>query len=107
MISRAALGIVVAASFLVPASAEDEQESRSIAPLPERIQFNRDIRPILSENCVECPGPSAQARKGNLRLDVRESAFAPAESGKIALVPGDLKKSELWARAATADAAEE
>jgi len=99
------LGSLIAASFLFGAvAAEDEQESKSLVPIPERIQFNRDIRPILSENCVKCHGPAAQARKGNLRLDQKESAFAPAESGKIALVPGDLKKSELWVRIATNDA---
>src|SRR5258705_12947255 len=70
MNSRTVLGSLLAATFLLGgAAAEDEQESKSLVAIPERIQFNRDIRPILSENCVKCHGPAAQARKGNLRLD--------------------------------------
>ncbi|HXX92267.1 MAG TPA: DUF1549 domain-containing protein, partial [Planctomycetota bacterium] len=92
------LAFLLAASFLTAAGAQEKDP-----PLPERIQFNRDIRPILSDNCMKCHGPSAQARKGNLRLDRRESAFAPAESGKTAVVPGDLPKSELWNRITTVD----
>src|SRR5207253_1918352 len=95
---RATLGSLIAAAFLcLGAGPEDEPR------LPDQVQFNRDIRPILSENCVKCHGPHAPSRKGNLRLDNRDSAFAPAEAGKTALVPGDLKKSELWSRVSTAD----
>ncbi|RPH35601.1 MAG: hypothetical protein EHM91_17005, partial [Planctomycetota bacterium] len=77
------------------------QDSKSLVAIPERVVFNRDIRPILSDNCVQCHGPGT--RKGNLRLDLRDSAFGPAESGKIALVPGDLEKSELWQRISTTE----
>ncbi len=63
-----------------------------------KIDFNRDIRPILSDNCYACHGPDEQARKGKLRLDVAESALA-----KHAVVPRDLKKSELWSRVTTKD----
>jgi hypothetical protein len=104
MIARFWQGGIIAAAFLLGAAAPDEQEQKSLVPIPERIQFNRDIRPILSEHCVKCHGPSAQARKGKLRLDQKESAFGPAESGKIAVVPGDLQKSELWARVSTTEA---
>jgi len=68
----------------------------SLAPAsaaPRKIDFNRDIRPILSDNCYACHGPDEKARKAKLRLDVAESALA-----KHAVVPKDLKKSELWAR---------
>jgi hypothetical protein len=98
---RTVLGILLAAPLLFIGAAA--QENKPADSLPDKVQFNRDIRPILSENCVKCHGPNAQARKGNLRLDTRDSAFAPAESGKIALVPGDLRKSELWARVTTSD----
>ncbi len=64
-----------------------------------RIDFNRDIRPILSDNCYACHGPDEKARKAKLRLDVAESALA-----KKAVVPKDLKRSELWARITTKDA---
>ena len=68
---------------------------------PRKVDFNRDIRPILSDNCYACHGPDEKARKAKLRLDVAESALA-----KKAVVPKDLKHSELWARVSTKDANE-
>jgi hypothetical protein len=70
------------------------------------LSFNRDIRPILSDNCFACHGQDARQRKAGLRLDVREDALKPAKSGKRALVPGTAAKSELWARVNHADADE-
>ena len=40
----------------------------------EKLQYNRDIRPILAENCFACHGPDSAARKADLRLDLREIA---------------------------------
>ncbi|MFN5531821.1 MAG: c-type cytochrome domain-containing protein, partial [Planctomycetaceae bacterium] len=62
------------------------------------LSFNRDVRPILSENCFACHGPDKGNRKAELRLDLREAATAPAESGDIAIVPGDVQKSVLLER---------
>ena len=62
------------------------------------ISFERDIQPILSENCFHCHGPDAEARKARLRFDQRDSALAPAKSGAIAIVPGRPADSELVAR---------
>ena len=59
----------------------------------DKISYNRDIRPILSDNCFHCHGPDLKARKGKFRLDVREDAVA-----KGAIVPGKPKESELVAR---------
>lgn len=55
------------------------------------VDFNRDIRPILSDKCFQCHGPDAEAREADLRLDRREDALA-------ALVPSDPAASELFAR---------
>jgi hypothetical protein len=71
---------------------------------PTKLSFNRDIRPILAENCYACHGLDARQRKGKLRLDVRENAIQPAKSGQTAIVPGDLDHSELIARITTDDA---
>ena len=57
------------------------------------LQYNRDIRPILAENCFACHGPDSAARKADLRLDKREAAV---KAGAIA--PGDTEASELIAR---------
>lgn len=57
------------------------------------IDFNRDIRPILAENCFYCHGQDSNKRQGDLRLDLRDSAIQPG-----AIVPGDAPKSKLFQR---------
>lgn len=68
-----------------------------------RIDFNRDIRPILSQNCFLCHGPDEAERKGKLRLDSREDALKAGSSGNPAIVPGQPEKSELLARVTHSD----
>ena len=65
--------------------------------------FSRDVRPILSQHCFKCHGPDDKARKGGLRLDLRESATKETKSGGIALVPGKPDQSELVARIFSSD----
>jgi mono/diheme cytochrome c family protein len=72
------------------------------AAIPALIKFDRDIRPILAENCFACHGPDAHKRKAKLRLDTREGAFATHED-HAAIVPGDLAKSELIRRITATD----
>ncbi len=74
------------------------------ARLPaQSIDFNRDIRPILSGKCSQCHGPDDAVRKAGLRLDVRDSALKELQSGHRAIVPGDAAKSELIARVSSTD----
>src|SRR3984893_18140545 len=61
------------------------------------VEFNRDIRPILADNCFPCHGPDKNKRKGDLRIDLEEDAFAD-RGGSFALVPGKLDQSELYLR---------
>ncbi len=63
------------------------------ATAPDDIRFNRDIRPILSDNCYRCHGPDRNSRMMDLRFDRRESAIE-----KGAIVPGDPAASKLVAR---------
>lgn len=63
----------------------------------DRIEFNRDIRPILSENCFHCHGPDEQGREADLRLDMK-----PPE-GSAVIVAGQSSLSELFRRVSTSD----
>ncbi len=68
--------------------------------------FNREIRPILSDNCVRCHGPDESERKGGqngLRLDTLEGATEDLGGGGFAIVPGDPAKSELLMRVKSDD----
>jgi hypothetical protein len=86
---RAALLGAAAAAGLRLAAAEG-----GVAP----VDFNRQVRPLLSENCFRCHGPDAASREARLRLDQRDAALLPAKSGAIAIVPGDPDRSELITR---------
>ncbi|MCX6850170.1 MAG: PSD1 and planctomycete cytochrome C domain-containing protein [Verrucomicrobia bacterium] len=67
--------------------------------VPAKIEFNRDVQPILSDNCFYCHGNDPKHREADLRLDIRDEAVK-AE----AFIPGKAAKSELVSRIFTADA---
>ncbi|MEY3584664.1 MAG: hypothetical protein RJA48_1747, partial [Verrucomicrobiota bacterium] len=70
----------------------------------ERVQFNRDIRPIFSDTCYACHGPDENKVKGKLRLDSLEAARKGGKSGDPAITPGHPEKSEVMKRLLTKDA---
>ena len=69
------------------------------------VEFNRDIRPILSDRCYQCHGPDSAKRKANLRLD-QESSSKSVRDGRRAIAPGDLDASELYQRITAEDVSE-
>jgi hypothetical protein len=87
-------------AFLLAGSA-----ARADRPLPATVDFNRDVRPILADNCYACHGPDKNKRKARLRLDEKAGLFSSHGSTRL-IVPGKPEQSELFRRVITADAEE-
>ena len=95
--------VILIAVFVTPGGPSPGDRESSAAPGP--VDFNRDIRPILSDRCYQCHGPDTARRKADLRLDRESSAKANRDGGR-AIVPGDAKGSELYRRMTADDPAE-
>jgi hypothetical protein len=67
------------------------------------LDFNRDVRPVLAQQCFTCHGMDDHGRKGKLRLDLQASAYGKGKSGEIAIVPGKPEASEVVKRILSAD----
>ncbi len=72
-------------------------------PAQTKLDFNRDIRPILSDHCFECHGPDEGSRETDLRFDLKQSAFAELSDGEFAIVPGKPGDSQLYLRISSND----
>ncbi|MFZ4509215.1 MAG: DUF1549 domain-containing protein, partial [Fimbriimonas sp.] len=87
-------GSGLVASLLVPVGAPKSQA----APKPPKVNFSREVLPILSDKCFLCHGPDSGSRQAGLRLDQAESAYARRPDGSFAIVPGNPAKSLLVGR---------
>ncbi|WP_025761404.1 DUF1553 domain-containing protein [Dyadobacter tibetensis] len=95
------LGLCYACQPSLPAEVQIAMES-----LPDRaLDYNRDVKPILSDKCFACHGPDEKKQKAGLRLDVAEAAYAqlPETPGKYAIDPGSLRNSEIFHRITSDD----
>ena len=86
----AAMYILGACSGPLPEHVEQEFEM-----LPEYVDYNFDIKPILSDRCYTCHGPDPESRKAGLRLDIEQEAFKELQTGNFAFVKGSINKSEV------------
>ncbi|MDB9873217.1 hypothetical protein OAC55_01485 [Flavobacteriaceae bacterium] len=103
--SKLLIGIIILLGFLftkctfvIPDEITQEMES-----LPEVVDFNYHIKPILSDRCFKCHGPDENTRKAGLRLDIETIAFAKLESGKKAFSKSNLYGSESAHRIISTD----
>ena len=93
-----------AATVAVIAIACGAMSAEKGAHADDAIQFNRDVRPILSNTCYKCHGPDENERQAGLRFDKQDSAFGELESGSgHAVVAGDVAASELVRRITSTD----
>ena len=79
---------------------------RASPPAAARVDFNREIRPLLSDRCFRCHGPDGAKRKAKLRLDVRDGVFRKIGDGWAIVKPRDPGKSELVRRISSEDVEE-
>ncbi|HSI76388.1 MAG TPA: DUF1549 domain-containing protein, partial [Lunatimonas sp.] len=77
--------------------------------LPDQVSYNLHIRPILSDNCFACHGPDANKREAGLRLDIEKEAFKTLQDNPQAhtIVPGNIKRSEVYTRIVSNDPSEQ
>ncbi len=88
---------------LIPANSQTNHATTRAKPtrvnsLAASLDYNRDIRPILASKCFACHGSDEKARQAGLRLDLKSSAVAKLGSGRLAIVPGNAKLSEVVQR---------
>lgn len=92
------VGVVLLLSSCSPSIPEDVKEVYK--DLPQELDFNIHVKPILSDKCFLCHGPDKAKQQAGLRLDLPEGAYGelPQHAGLVAITPGNLNKSQVFHR---------
>ncbi len=97
--------LLIGFRFLAPGKTAGAQEGEAVAPgraqaLPDKVDFNFHVKPILSDRCFKCHGPDEKVREGGLALHDKELAFAALgeHRDRHAIIPGDAENSILVQR---------
>ena len=99
--------LIFLAVFCMLSCAPDlpKEVSTAYENLPDKIDYNLHVKPVLSDKCFSCHGPDKNKQKAGLRLDIQSAAYAalPESPGKVAIDPGSLNGSELFHRIVSED----
>lgn len=93
--------VVLLITACQPSTPEDVQEA--MAQLPDQIDFNMHVKPILSDRCFACHGPDEKTREGDLRLDLEEHAFGKLPNKHTAFAKNSLRNSAAIQRILSED----
>lgn len=106
---RSTIGVYLLLGILLLHACGKSRPTGEEERLPDQVSYNLHIRPILSDNCFACHGPDANKREAGLRLDIEKEAFKTLQDNPKAhaIVPGDVKRSELYARVVSTDRSEQ
>jgi len=105
LISRCIVSVFIALHLIACSPDLPQDVADEYISLPDKVDYNIHVKPVLSDKCFICHGPDKAKIKAGLRLDIVESAFGElTESpGKVAIDPGSLKGSELFHRIMSSD----
>lgn len=105
--SYIALSLVLYVMLALTSCAPDLPQDvlQEYASLPDKLDYNIHVKPVLSDKCFACHGPDKAKQKAGLRLDLAEAAFdkLPDHPGKVAINPGSLNGSEVFHRIMSSD----
>jgi uncharacterized membrane protein len=104
-LAKKAIFLLLAGASLATISWNCTNSSAETGAIPDEVDYNFHIRPILSDRCFKCHGPDVNKRQADLRLDTPEGAYAALKDNPKAhvIVAGNLEMSEVYQRITSKD----